>query len=121
MLVVDKGENQIRKNSRDYDGLILWRTLQICADRTELQMQMQMKNGRLGPDEKFLRREFKGVALRKHDHDDAVGMIISSAFTSVVDSLVNDISMPVLNYFHWKIDFPIMFIALDEQIYPTLA
>ena len=34
--------------------------------------------------------------------DLAVGMIIGSAFTSIVSSLVNDIFMPVHEYFYWK-------------------
>ena len=45
--------------------------------------------------------------------DLAVGMIIGSAFTSIVSSLVNDIFMPVLSIFTGKIDFLNMFIALD--------
>ena len=40
-------------------------------------------------------------------------MIIGSAFTSIVSSLVNDIFMPVLSIFTGKIDFSNMFIALD--------
>ena len=53
--------------------------------------------------------------------DLAVGMIIGSAFTSIVSSLVNDIFMPVLSIFTGKIDFSNMFIALDGNKYPTLA
>lgn len=53
--------------------------------------------------------------------DLAVGMIIGSAFTSIVNSLVNDIFMPVLSIFTGKIDFSNMFIALDGNKYPTLA
>ena len=52
--------------------------------------------------------------------DLAVGMIIGSAFTSIVNSLVNDIFMPVLSIFTGKIDFTNMFIALDGNKYPTL-
>lgn len=53
--------------------------------------------------------------------DLAVGMIIGSAFTSIVSSLVNDIFMPVRSIFTGKIDFSNMFIALDGNKYPTLA
>ena len=45
---------------------------------------------------KFL-EEFKAFALKGNMIDLAVGMIIGSAFTSIVNSLVNDIK-----YFHWK-------------------
>ena len=38
--------------------------------------------------------EFKAFALKGNMVDLAVGMIIGSAFTSIVNSLVNDIFMP---------------------------
>ena len=69
---------------------------------------------------KFL-EEFKAFALKGNMIDLAVGMIIGSAFTSIVNSLVNDIFMPVLSIFTGKIDFSNMFIALDGNKYPTLA
>ena len=53
---------------------------------------------------KFL-EEFKAFALKGNMIDLAVGMIIGSAFTSIVNSLVNDIFMPVLSIFTGKIDF----------------
>ena len=69
---------------------------------------------------KFL-EEFKAFALKGNMIDLAVGMIIGSAFTSIVSSLVNDIFMPVVSIFTGKIDFSNMFIALDGNKYPTLA
>ena len=47
---------------------------------------------------KFI-EEFKAFALKGNMVDLAVGMIIGSAFTSIVNSLVNDIFMPVLSIF----------------------
>ena len=47
---------------------------------------------------KFI-EEFKAFALKGNMVDLAVGMIIGSAFTSIVNSLVNDIFMPVLRIF----------------------
>ena len=41
----------------------------------------------------------KAFALKGNMIDLAVGMIIGSAFTSIVNSLVNDIFMPVLSIF----------------------
>ena len=67
---------------------------------------------------KFL-EDFKKFALKGNMIDLAVGMIIGSAFTSIVSSLVNDIFMPVLSIFTGKIDFSNMFIALDGNKYPT--
>ena len=68
---------------------------------------------------KFI-EEFKAFALKGNMVDLAVGMIIGSAFTSIVNSLVNDIFMPVLSIFTGQIDFSNMFIALDGNKYPTL-
>mgnify|MGYP001827124810 CR=1 FL=1 len=41
-------------------------------------------------------KEFKDFALRGNVMDMAVGIIIGAAFTSIVNSLVNDIIMPPL-------------------------
>lgn len=69
---------------------------------------------------KFL-SEFKAFALKGNMIDLAVGMIIGSAFTSIVKSLVADIVMPVLSLVMGKVDFTNMFIALDGKKYGTLA
>ena len=68
---------------------------------------------------KFI-EEFKAFALKGNMINLAVGMIIGSAFTSIVNSLVNDIFMPILSIFTGKIDFSNLFIALDGNKYPTL-
>lgn len=62
---------------------------------------------------KFL-EEFKAFALKGNMIDLAVGMIIGSAFTSIVNSLVNDIFMPVLSIFAGKIDFPTCLLHWTE-------
>jgi len=66
-------------------------------------------------------KEFKEFAVKGNMMDLAVGMIIGSAFTSIVSSLVNDIFMPVISIFTGKLDFSNLFIALDGNQYPTLA
>ena len=53
--------------------------------------------------------------------DMAVGMIIGSAFKDIVNSVVNDLIMPIVSIFTGKIDFSNMFIALDGNTYATLA
>ena len=65
-------------------------------------------------------KEFKKFALRGNMIDLAVGMIIGSAFTGIVNSLVNDIIMPVVSIFTGKVDFTNWFISLDGSYYPTL-
>lgn len=69
---------------------------------------------------KFL-KEFKEFAVKGNMMDLAVGMIIGSAFTSIVNSLVNDIFMPVVSIFTGKLDFSNLFISLDGNHYATLA
>lgn len=62
---------------------------------------------------KFL-GEFKTFALKGNMVDLAVGMIIGSAFTGIVGSLVNDIFMPLLSIFTGKIDFNNLMIVLGS-------
>lgn len=69
---------------------------------------------------KFL-GEFKAFALKGNMIDLSVGIIIGSAFTSIVNSLVKDIFMPILSLVTGKVDFTNMFIALDGKRYATLA
>ncbi len=66
-------------------------------------------------------KEFKKFALRGNMIDLAVGIIIGGAFSSIVNSLVNDIIMPILSLFTKNIDFANWFIALDGNQYKTLA
>lgn len=65
-------------------------------------------------------KEFKKFALRGNMIDLAVGMIIGSAFTGIVNSLVNDMIMPVVSIFTGKVDFSNWFFALDGNSYATL-
>lgn len=65
-------------------------------------------------------KEFKKFALRGNMIDLAVGMIIGSAFTSIVKSMVDDIFMPFISLFTGKVDFTNWFVALDGETYATL-
>ena len=65
--------------------------------------------------------EFKKFAMRGNVIDLAVGIIIGAAFTSIVNSLVNDILMPPLGLIIGGIDFSDFFITLKgEGGYATL-
>jgi large conductance mechanosensitive channel len=66
-------------------------------------------------------KEFKKFALRGNVIDMAVGIIIGAAFTSVVNSLVNDILMPPIGLLVGNVDFSNMFISLDGQSYASLS
>jgi large conductance mechanosensitive channel len=65
-------------------------------------------------------KEFKKFALRGNMIDLAVGIIIGGAFNSIVNSLVNDIVMPLLGLFTKKINFSNLFVSLDGVHYDTL-
>ena len=65
-------------------------------------------------------KEFKKFALKGNMIDLAVGIIIGGAFSSIVNSLVNDIIMPVLSIFTSQINFTNWFFSLDGKHYETL-
>ncbi len=64
--------------------------------------------------------EFREFALKGNMMDLAIGMIIGSAFTSIISSLVDDVINPFLGLFTGQIDFSNLFISLDGNAYATL-
>lgn len=70
---------------------------------------------------KFL-EEFKVFIMRGNVMDLAVGVIIGGAFQAIINSLVNDILMPIISLLTGGIDFSNWFIQLSgSQQYATLA
>ena len=65
--------------------------------------------------------EFKEFALKGNVMDMAVGVIVGGAFNTIVQSLVNDIIMPVISLATGKIDFSNLFISLNGEKYASLA
>ena len=60
-------------------------------------------------------KEFREFAVKGNVVDLAVGIIIGGAFGKIVDSLVNDIVMPVISsLLGGKIDFTNLFIVLGN-------
>jgi len=60
-------------------------------------------------------KEFREFAVKGNVVDLAVGIIIGGAFGKIVDSLVNDIVMPVISsLLRGKIDFTNLFIVLGN-------
>lgn len=59
-------------------------------------------------------KEFKEFISRGNVMDMAVGVIIGGAFTAIVNSLVNDIVMPVLSLITGGLDFTSLCIVLKE-------
>src|SRR5438552_12838912 len=65
-------------------------------------------------------REFRDFAMRGNVIDLAVGIIIGAAFTTIVNSLVNDLIMPPLGLLIGGVDFSNFFVTLKGGSYPTL-
>jgi large conductance mechanosensitive channel len=66
-------------------------------------------------------KEFKKFAVRGNVIDLAVGIIIGTAFTAIVSSLVNDVLMPPLGLVIGGIDFSDFFVTLKGSGHDTLA
>ncbi|RKJ51718.1 large conductance mechanosensitive channel protein MscL [bacterium 1XD42-54] len=64
--------------------------------------------------------EFKTFIMRGNVMDMAVGVIVGSAFTGIVNSLVGDIIMPVITLITGKINFTDLMLPLDGNTYPSL-
>lgn len=64
--------------------------------------------------------DFKQFATKGNVIDMAIGVIIASAFTKIVNSLVNDVITPAISMLTGKIDYSNLFIALDGNTYATL-
>ena len=57
-------------------------------------------------------REFREFAMRGNVVDLAIGIILGAAFTTIVNSLVNDIIMPPLGLAIGGLDFSNFFVTL---------
>lgn len=65
--------------------------------------------------------EFKKFIMRGNVMDLAVGIIIGGAFTTIVNSLVNDIIMPPIGLILGGVDFSDIYINLTGTEYASLA
>ncbi len=66
-------------------------------------------------------KEFREFALKGNMVDLAIGIIIGAAFSGLVNSIVNDLFMPIIGFVTGGIDFSNMFIQLAGAPQPTLA
>jgi large conductance mechanosensitive channel len=66
-------------------------------------------------------QEFKAFISRGNVVDLAVGVIIGTAFTAIVTSLVSDILMPIIGLFTGGVDFTNWFFNLSGTKHATLA
>ena len=64
--------------------------------------------------------EFKEFAMKGSVMDLAVGVVIGGAFGKIVDSLVNDIIMPLVGLVTGGVDFANRFVVLKGGSFDTL-
>jgi large conductance mechanosensitive channel len=63
-------------------------------------------------------KEFRDFAMRGNVVDLAVGIVIGAAFSGIVNSLVNDIIMPIIGAIG-SLDFSNYFVALSKNVTAT--
>lgn len=80
--------------------------------KKELQKEMKKGSG-------FV-KEFKEFISRGNVIDLAVGVIVGSSFTAIVNSLVNNIITPLITLITGKVSVKELFIALDGNSYASL-
>jgi large conductance mechanosensitive channel len=61
-------------------------------------------------------KEFREFALKANAFDLAIGVIIGLAFSKIVDSLVNDIVMPIIGAITGGLDFSNYFAPLSSSV-----
>ena len=69
---------------------------------------------------KGLAKEFKEFIKRGNVMDMAVGVVIGTAFSAIVTSIVNDIIMPLISLITGGLDFSNWFVSLNGVKYETL-
>lgn len=66
-------------------------------------------------------KEFKEFINKGNAMELAIGFVMGAAFTAIVNSLVNDLLMPLIGLLTGGMDFSNQFIALDGGNYANLA
>jgi large conductance mechanosensitive channel len=66
-------------------------------------------------------KEFKEFAIKGSVMDLAVGVIIGGAFGKIIDSVVNDLIMPLISTIVGSVDFSNMYVVLKGSVTEGLA
>lgn len=66
-------------------------------------------------------KEFKEFAMRGNMIDLAVGIIIGAAFGQIVNSIVNDLFLPVVGKAVGNVDFANLYVPLSDKITEGLS
>jgi large conductance mechanosensitive channel len=65
-------------------------------------------------------KEFKEFALKGNMVDLAIGVIIGAAFGGLVQSVVNDVLMPIVGLITGGVDFSQLYVQMRGEAQPTL-
>jgi large conductance mechanosensitive channel len=65
-------------------------------------------------------KEFRTFIAQGNAFDLAVGVIVGAAFGKIVNSLVNDMIMPVFGLILGRVDFKELFVSLNGEHYESL-
>ena len=67
-------------------------------------------------------KEFRDFAMKGNVVDLAIGVIIGAAFSKIIDSMVNDVIMPIIGAITGGLDFSNYFLPLSSTVQsPALA
>lgn len=66
-------------------------------------------------------KEFKEFAIKGNVMDLAIGVIIGGAFGKIIDSVVNDLVMPLVSAIIGTHDFSNMYVVLKGNVVPELS
>lgn len=64
---------------------------------------------------------YKNFAIKGNIIDLAIGVVIGSAFTNIVNTLVSSTIMPVVSFLTNRVDLSTLFIALNGKTYESIA
>lgn len=66
-------------------------------------------------------KEFREFAVKGSVMDLAVGVIIGGAFSKIIDSIVNDLIMPLISAVIGSVDFSDMYVVLKGSVQAGMA
>lgn len=84
----------------------------IKKEKSILEVEKKAKN---------LMKDFKSFAMKGNILDLAVGVIIGTAFTKIVNSLVSEIITPTMSLLTGKIEVVSLFIPLSNKHFASIA
>lgn len=90
------------------------------TNKEDLKVFTKNKSQSLKNEAKDFLKNFKAFALKGDVLDLAIGVVIGGAFNKVVQSLTNDIIMPIFGKFLGNSSFSSLFINLSDKNYETL-